>query len=69
MRLSRFAGYHVDGRTVRKQVRRVESPMEYYSELRSENAQNIKALTCPLYENAPLRERGWIGSRELTSKA
>ena len=56
--LCRFAGYHVDGRTVRKQVRRVESPMECYWELRSKNAQNIKALMCPLYKNAPLRERG-----------
>jgi len=31
--------------------------MEYYWELRSKNAQNIKALMCPLYKNAPLRER------------
>jgi len=49
LRLSRFAGYHVGGRTVRKQVHRVELPMEYYWELRSKNAQNIKALMCPLY--------------------
>jgi len=48
LRLCRFAGYRVDGRTVRKQVNRVESPMEYYCELRSKNAQNIKALMCPL---------------------
>ena len=58
LRLCRFAGYHVGGRTVRKQVHRVESRMEYYWGLRSKNAQNIKALMCPLYENAPLRERG-----------
>jgi len=58
LRLCRFAGYHVDGRTVRKQVHHVESRMEYYWELRSKNAQNIKALMCPLYKNAPLRERG-----------
>jgi len=32
--------------------------MEYYWELRSKNAQNIKALMCPLYKNPPLRERG-----------
>jgi len=32
--------------------------MEYYWELRSKNAQNIKALMCPLYKNARLRERG-----------
>ena len=32
--------------------------MEYYWELRSKNAQNIKTLMCPLYKNAPLRERG-----------
>jgi len=32
--------------------------MEYYWELRSYNAQNIKAPMCPLYKNAPLRERG-----------
>jgi len=43
-RLCRFAGYHVDGRTVRKQVHRVKSRMAYYWELRSKNAQNIKAL-------------------------
>ena len=30
LRLCRLAGYHVDGRTVRKQVHRVESRMEYY---------------------------------------
>jgi len=47
--LCRFAGYCADGRTVRKRVHRVESPMEYYWKLRSKNAQNIKALTCPLY--------------------
>jgi len=58
LRLCRFAGYHVDGRTIRKQVHRVESRMEYYWALRSTNAQNIKALMCPLYKNAPLRERG-----------
>jgi len=58
LRLCRFAGYHVDGRTVRKQVHHVESRMEYYWELRSKNAQNIRALMCPLYKNAPLRERG-----------
>jgi len=29
-RLCRFAGYRVDDRTVRKQVHRVESRMEYY---------------------------------------
>jgi len=49
MRLCRLAGYGVDGRTVRKHVHRVESRMEYYWELRSNNAQNIKALMCPLY--------------------
>ena len=43
-----FAGYHAGGRTIRKQVNRVESRMEYYWELRSKNAQN-KALMCPLY--------------------
>ena len=48
----RFAGYHDDGRTVRKHVHRVESRMEYYWELRSKNAQNIKALMCPLYMQA-----------------
>jgi len=46
--------------------------MEYYWELRRKNAQNIKALMCPLYKNAqnikalmcplyknaPLREKG-----------
>ena len=40
---------NVDGRTVRKQVHHVESRMEYYWELRSKNAQNIKAVMCPLY--------------------
>ena len=50
MRLCRFAGYDVDGRTVRQQVYHVESRMEYYWELRSKNAQNIKALMCPLYK-------------------
>ena len=49
--MCRFAGYRVDGRTVRKQVHRDESRMEYYWELRSKNAQNIKALMCPLYKN------------------
>jgi len=34
--------------TVCKQVHCVESRMEYYWELRSNNAQNIKALTYPL---------------------
>ena len=58
LRLCRFAGYRVDCRTVRKQVHRVESRMEYRWELRSKNAQNIKALMCPLYKNSPLRERG-----------
>ena len=53
-----FASYHVAGRTVRKQVHHVESRMEYYWELRSKNAQNIKALMFPLYKNVPLRERG-----------
>jgi len=43
--------------------------MEYYWELRSKNAQNIKALTCPLYKNAPFEKEAWIGSRELTRKA
>jgi len=47
-RLCRCAGYHVGGRTVRKQVHRVESRMEYYWELRSKKAQNIKAQMCPL---------------------
>ena len=56
--LCRFAGYRVGGRTVSKQVHRVESRMEYYWELRSKDAQYIKALMCPLYKNAPLRERG-----------
>ena len=46
-----FAGYRVDGRTVRKQVQRVESRMEYYCELRTKNAQNIKAPICPLHLN------------------
>ena len=36
----------------------LDHQMEYYWELRSKNAQNIKALMCPLYKNAPLRERG-----------
>ena len=65
----RFAGYRVDGRTVRKQAHHVESRMEYYWELRSKNAQNIKALMCPLYKNAPFEKEAWIGSRELTRKA
>jgi len=43
-----YVGYRVDGRTVRKQVHRVESRMEYYWELRSKDAQNIKAQMCPL---------------------
>jgi len=34
---------------VRKQVHRVESRMEYHWELRSKNAQNIKAPMCPLH--------------------
>ena len=51
LRLCRFAGYRVNGRTVRKQVHHVESRMEYYWELRSKNAQNIKALMCPLYRS------------------
>jgi len=42
--LCRFAGYHVDFRTIRKQVHRVESRMEYFWALRSKNAHNIKAL-------------------------
>jgi len=50
LQLCRFTGYHVDGRTVRKQVHHVESRMEYYWELRSKNVQNIKALMCPLYD-------------------
>ena len=58
LRLCRFAGYRVDGRTVRKQVHRVEPRMEYYWELRSKNAQSIEPLMRPLYKNAPLRERG-----------
>jgi len=48
LRSRRFAGYRVDGRTLRKQVHRDESRKEYYWELRSKNAQNIKALVCPL---------------------
>jgi len=43
MRLCGFAGYHVGGQTIRKQVHRVESPMEYYWELRSKNVLNITA--------------------------
>jgi len=43
--------------------------MEYYWELRSKNAQNIKALMCPLYKNAPFEKEAWVGSRELTRKA
>ena len=43
---------------VKHPVHLVESRMEYYWELRSKNAQNIRALMCPLYKNAPLRERG-----------
>ena len=49
LRLCRFAGYHVDGRTVRKQVHHIESRLGYYWDLRSKNAQNIKTLMCPLY--------------------
>ena len=61
-------GYHVDGRTVRKQVHHVESRMEYYWELRSKNAQNIKALMCPLYRysrlsSASRRFASGLGSR------
>jgi len=41
-------GYCVNGWTVRKKVHHVESPMEYYWELCSKNAQNVKALMCPL---------------------
>jgi len=41
---------------VRKQVHRVESRLEYYWELRSKNAQNIKALVYPIYKNGPRRE-------------
>ena len=34
--------------------------MEHYWELRSKNAQNIKALMCPLYQHGqPLGSRGW----------
>ena len=47
-RLCRFAGYRVDGRTIRKLVHRVESRIEYHWELRSKDAQNIKILMCPL---------------------
>ena len=43
--------------------------MEYYWELRNKNAQNIKALMCPLYKNSPFEKETWIGSRELTRKA
>jgi len=46
--LCRFAGCHIDSQTVRKQVHRVESRVEYYCELRSKDAQNIKALMGPL---------------------
>jgi len=48
LRLCRFARYHVDGWTVRKQAHRVELRMKYYWELRSKNAHIIKALMCPL---------------------
>jgi len=41
--------------------------MQYYWELRSKNAQNIKALLCP--KNAPFEKEVWIGSQELTRKA
>jgi len=47
--LCRHAGYRVDGLTVHKQVHHIESQMEYYWEFHSKNAQNIKALMCPLY--------------------
>jgi len=30
--------------------------MEYYWELRSKNAQNVKALMRPLYKNAPFEK-------------
>jgi len=53
----------------RKQVHRMESRMEYYWELRSNNPQNIKAVMCPLYKKAPFEKEVWIGSRELTRKA
>jgi len=44
--------------------------MEYYWELRSKNAQNIKTLMCPLYIRMhPFEKEAWIGSRELTRKA
>jgi len=43
--------------------------MEYYWELRSKNAQNIKALMCPLYKMPPFEKETWIDSRELTRKA
>jgi len=46
--VNRFAGYCVGCWVVRKQVHRVESLMEYYWALRGKNAQNIKALICPL---------------------
>jgi len=35
----------------------VESRMEYYWELRSKNAQNIKAQMCPLYADTIVFER------------
>ena len=63
--LCRFAGYHVDGRTVRKQVHRVESRVEYYSELRSKDAQNINALMCPLYRSVSQMSRLRIQSASI----
>jgi len=56
----RFAGYRVDGRTVRKQAHHVESRMEYYWELRSKNAQNINKQTespwSTEYTTSPMRQ-------------
>jgi len=43
--------------------------MEYYWELRSKNAQNLKAKMYPLYMNARFEKEVWISSRELTRKA
>jgi len=63
-----YAGYRVDGRTVRKRVHRIESRMEYYWDSRGKNAQNIQALMCPL-KNAPSGKEAWIGLGELTRKA
>jgi len=45
---------------------------EYYWELRSQNAQNIEGLMCPLStikECPPFQKEAWIGLRELTRKA